>query len=443
MKTLLRYAGLLLLPVSFWACSKKDAAKPAPPVTVDTSSHGYNPQFKFPLTRYGAGALQDSQVVIPVSGGRPNIGYTYTITGSNGLKDGQKLVQGKGALDIRGVDTLDFTHFLQVYNDGTLTLNIAFSDSTKASATTAKDQYNIRSYADIHGIEYDLNGAYIQQTDIAFPDLAQLQNLHHYGSAVWATFRGTYDGNGKTLSNVSFYSDPNTQFGGNELGLFQIVDTFATVKNVRLKFSTDGSNSTSDGYSGGIAATNHGTVVGCAVDGKIVVSGSLISYNGGIVGANYGNVIACAFNGTLQGQMVGGIAGVNRGSNGKIDLCYANFTALTQTGGGISGNVLVDNTHQTMISHSYANVVVGQANNFGAIRLQNNAGFTAAETALISTCFSNITTPQPNTSLFSTVTDLTTQVTQLTVSTFPSQLTAPADQKPFKAGSNAPVLWWQ
>ncbi|PUZ27437.1 hypothetical protein DCM91_04205 [Chitinophaga costaii] len=442
MKTYLRYASLLLLPLTFWACSKKDRVKTPPP--IPDSATVYTAQFKFPLTRYGAGALQDSLVVIPVTNGRPHLSFTYLITSTGGLKPGQQAVQGKGLLDNNGTDTLDFTHYLQVYNDGTLTLALSFSDSTHGSTSTLKEQYGIRTYADIHGIEYDLSGNYKQLEDIAFPSLTALQNLHRYGAAIWSTFKGTYDGNGKALNNVSFYSDPNTQFGGNELGFFQYVDTFAIIKNVRLTFSADGSKSVSDGYSGGIAATSYGTIVGCTVNGIIDVSGPTISYTGGIAGANYGSILACAFNGTLNGEMTGGIAGINRGSNGRIDACYANFTTLTQVGGGISGNVLVDINHQTTIANSYANVTVSSANNFGAIRLQNNASFTAAEANLIVNCFSNISTPQPNTSLFSGLTDLTAQVTAFTLSSFPAQLTPPADGKPFKAaGTNPPVLWWQ
>ena len=144
------------------------------------------------------------------------------------------------------------------------------------------------------------------------------------------SFRGTFDGKGKTVSNLVI--------GGSGIykGLFGVVWSSGTVKNVRLagvSISTDG------GAIGGVAGFNQGTIENCSVAGAISGSNS----GGGIVGTNYGTVRNCrsAANVTISGgDSGGGIVG-NNYTNGKVEYCYATGS-VSATGdghyfGGIAG----------------------------------------------------------------------------------------------------------
>ncbi len=148
----------------------------------------------------------------------------------------------------------------------------------------------------------------------------------------WA-FKGTFDGNGKTITGliISGVQDVNIH------GLFGNVNG-GTIKNLRL----DDINVFARGqYAGGIAGSvgENGTIENCSVSGTISAPG----YNnvGGIAGRNSPGIIRnCISTAIASGKgYVGGIAGV---SNGIIQNCYVtgNVTAETTTNcraGGIAG----------------------------------------------------------------------------------------------------------
>ena len=129
-------------------------------------------------------------------------------------------------------------------------------------------------------------------------------------------FEGTFDGNGKTISNLTITPS------GSHIGLFGYIGTSGTVRNLGLIDP----NINGPSYVGGIAGYNSGTISNCYNTGGI--SGS--SYVGGIAGGNNSGTITNCYNTgdiSATNNYAGGIAGYN---SGTISNCYNT--------GGISGS---------------------------------------------------------------------------------------------------------
>ena len=105
-------------------------------------------------------------------------------------------------------------------------------------------------------------------------------------------FRGTFDGDGHTVSGIVLTEDSDYQ------GLFGYLNSQGTVKNVTL------SNSAISGYRnvGGIVGYNDGTVVSCIVKNSVTISATSheSNYHGGITGFNYGTIQGCVSSATVE-----------------------------------------------------------------------------------------------------------------------------------------------
>ena len=181
-------------------------------------------------------------------------------------------------------------------------------------------------------------------------------------------FKGTFDGNGKTITYCLSLSNEWDR------GLFYEIGAGGTVRN--LKVSVSISATTDDAcYIGGIASCSAGTIVNCAVDVNItgkarfvggvigkskagcqidycVVSGSIVwymgndytsAYVGGIAGQLYhGSVTNCVAlcdviaesNGTGV-QWFGRVVG-RANANGHVSGCYYLDTATASAEGGVN-----------------------------------------------------------------------------------------------------------
>lgn len=121
---------------------------------------------------------------------------------------------------------------------------------------------------------------------------------------VIASFAGSFDGGGHTISNVSISE------AGSNTGFFGIVLKNGVVSNLNIegKYKPQGVMS----RLGGIAGTNYGTIENCTYNGKIKADSEL----GGIVGRNKesGVVSGCEVSGTIEGNTsCGGVVGYNEG----------------------------------------------------------------------------------------------------------------------------------
>lgn len=171
------------------------------------------------------------------------------------------------------------------------------------------------------------------------------------GSSYMKGFRGTLDGNGKTISDYSVTSDSENPFSG----LFGSI-YYGTVRDLELRnavIENDGSASGSAQASAGALAgvIYNGTVENVRVTGNSSVTASIRS--GGVVGAVRGTsstVTGCVNEAAVSvaKQYSGGIVGaVHFGSNSKIVDCanYGTVKGATEVGGivGYADRAYIEN----------------------------------------------------------------------------------------------------
>ena len=141
-------------------------------------------------------------------------------------------------------------------------------------------------------------------------------------------YTGTFDGNGKTITGLTF-NQPET----NNVGLIGRLGENGIVQDVKLDKVNIKANNNVGGIVGG---NNGGSIIGCSVSGDI--SGS--KFVGGVMGVvGIGNsvVTACYHEGSVSGsEFVGGVAGDS--AYGSLTACYhAGNVSGSQYVGGVTG----------------------------------------------------------------------------------------------------------
>ena len=159
-------------------------------------------------------------------------------------------------------------------------------------------------------------------------------------------FKGVFDGNSKTVSNLYVRSAPYTSF----IGLFGLVNG-GTVKNLTVTNVDVFSNSDKVECCAGAVVANvlSGTVSNCHSSGQ-VISASHVgvgnTYTGGVVGNSWNSTVSgcsssCDVNARLKTVYVGGVVGCLE--NGALSNCYstgavtANNTLQNAFSGGVLG----------------------------------------------------------------------------------------------------------
>ncbi len=154
-------------------------------------------------------------------------------------------------------------------------------------------------------------------------------------------FRGTFDGNNKTISNLTI-NKPSEDYQG----LFGLLGQNALVKDVTV----DGYNITGKRYVGAIAgyannsSSNRATIQNCHANGTNVGSVASADYHGGIAGYGYYvDITGCTSQGTISttagNVCYGGIIGY-ASSSVNVTSCE-NAASITGSGdkhGGIVGD---------------------------------------------------------------------------------------------------------
>ena len=273
-------------------------------------------------------------------------------------------------------------------------LNAALGGKTltptwEGSGTSASDPYLIKSTTQLNLLAQRVNAGndykdtYFQlANDITYTHGSSTteNNYTAIGCRVdydtYHTFKGHFDGNGKTISGIRIYKGGNNNGDYNQ-GLFGIISSTAEVKNITLADARItgmgtiggivGDNIIADGEEhggtvsnchvlnnvtihavlgytdchGGIVGENWGSVSGCTSAASITTASGLtgcVSF-GGIVGYNNGNVTDCLYLGTtLSGNLrVGAIAGMNSRS---VKNCY--YTSTTIKGKDVSGKEIAN-----------------------------------------------------------------------------------------------------
>ncbi len=222
---------------------------------------------------------------------------------------------------------------------------------------TEANPYQIKNVADLQALSDAVAAAKTQsgkhfklEEDI---DMSSVSNWTPIGNLVsypGTTFSGTFDGNGKTISNLTV-SDTTSNYA--TAGLFG--STNGTIKNLTLK----NVNVTSTHYAGGIVAyssdqNNNAIIDNCHVDGGTITSTSEVVGNaydngdkvGGIVGycvtgdtianCSVKNVTITAYRdlGGIVGCASGTVSNCTVGENVKLivdaEHNYKNYTTLGQ-----------------------------------------------------------------------------------------------------------------
>ncbi|MBE6910735.1 MAG: hypothetical protein E7474_14365 [Ruminococcaceae bacterium] len=191
-----------------------------------------------------------------------------------------------------------------------------------------------------------------------------------------ASFGGTFEGNGHTISGL------NVSSGVSPAGLFGTIAPSGVVQNLNV----EGSVAPSGGADvvGGIAGRNRGTLVDCTFTGT--VNGE--KRTGGVVGENAlsGTVRRCDCNGGVFGKnMTGGVAGMNHGAlSFCVNRAYVNTNTIDPSlsfekldlslSGGLSSLVSPDVYNVTVDSGGVAGFSDGAlfgCRNYGSVGYQH------------------------------------------------------------------------
>lgn len=153
-------------------------------------------------------------------------------------------------------------------------------------------------------------------------------------------FSGVLNGNGYSILNLNYNSEPIRQYTSNPEYHFSFIKTINAngkindidFKNVNFSLVFDAELVEGNAYIGGVAIYNYGSINNCKISGIVYVgySNPNTGYNndcyyaGGIVASNHGSIKNCVHDGSVRvityyydqykSAYAGGIAGTNNGS---------------------------------------------------------------------------------------------------------------------------------
>ena len=236
--------------------------------------------------------------------------------GWNTSSDGSGTRYSAGDTPVLNSDTTLYAQWV-TYDTATSTYTISSTDELRAFFSYAKDE-------------------------ISYKDAKLLEDVTVSDWCVPGTFRGTFDGNGKTLTITSvkeFYSEKDNSTGETKTysGFFGILT--GTVKSLIIKNSTFGS--TKCDYAGAVAGKiDSGTIDSVNVERTTVTAkncaGLIAGYN------NYGYIKNCYAGGNATLTTVtsslsaGGITGQN---NGYITGCTVDAITISAGRSGYAGGI--------------------------------------------------------------------------------------------------------
>ena len=177
-----------------------------------------------------------------------------------------------------------------------------------------------------------------------------------------AYFRGTYDGQGHTVSDINISRTGDSQADG-YMGLFGYIFNGSIVKNVVLASSTF----TGYNYIGGIVGNNYGTVENCRVESTVTIRAGAndASYHGGIAGINNGTIRGCISAATVSRNSksncteYGGIAGRNASYSTVKDCLY---TGTSVDAYSLKGAIVGYKEGGTLTNNYYTAINLGGVN---------------------------------------------------------------------------------
>ncbi|WP_121616870.1 GLUG motif-containing protein [Virgibacillus halodenitrificans] len=180
-----------------------------------------------------------------------------------------------------------------------------------------------------------------------------------------SNFKGTFDGDGHTISNLTINKNGHA-------GLFANT-YFADIKNVILE--NPNINSSGDFTGALVGETERTTIENVGVEGGTIIGGNT---TGGLVGHNhnYSTIKKAYSTAEVNGQEeTGGLVGYNEQGSSISDA----YTTGDVTGGNSTGGVIGYNANESSLSNAYATGnVSGETQSGGVIGYNNDSQFDAA-----------------------------------------------------------------
>ncbi len=202
-------------------------------------------------------------------------------------------------------------------------------------------------------------GMYFKQT--ADIDLKDVENWDPISMTDDYAFAGNYDGQGHTISNLTY--EANRPSASYRTGLFGSVAVGAYIHDLKLNNFTLSSNRS---YLGALAGQFNGTAENISVS-NLKIRSLTTTYVGGLVGATVGGrIINCSTTGEITADnFLGGISGNNNGA--KILNCYSevNITrSATTTNNAYMGGITASFTRDSTLIQDcgYTGTIQGNKN---------------------------------------------------------------------------------
>lgn len=186
---------------------------------------------------------------------------------------------------------------------------------------------NVEDLVRINDSKENLAGYYVLGNDIDLTDYLSIGGkgynnglgwnpigIYHDvtdGTAFDDTFKGTFDGNGYTISGYTINRHDDLGFNA---GLFGYVYNTALIQN--LSVTSSGTNKTAS-FTGAIAGFNEGVIRNCWTDVHVSndYGGTDHRIIGGFVGRNTGTIESCYALGEVEGEtQIGAFVGLNEGT---------------------------------------------------------------------------------------------------------------------------------
>jgi hypothetical protein len=252
----------------------------------------------------------------------------------------------------------------------------ALTYQTPQGSGTESDPYIIASLEDLEWINITANfdKHYRQSQSIKLSDASYLDGTfiplgngnNRLGDL--QAFTGTYDGNGKTIFDLSSRPGGN----GNNVGFIGDLGQGGVLKNLTFASAT-----VEGGHNTGIAVgNNNGTVQNVTIlGGEVthVINQNTFANTGGLVGRNQGNgvITGSSSNATVNGygKQVGGLVGVNR-PGGIITQSFA-YGDVNNAGGSSvndrTGGLVGSNSGTITFSYTRPGTIVKTVSGMNAV----------------------------------------------------------------------------
>ena len=265
-------------------------------------------------------------------------------------------------------------------NNVTVCTTLITSNILSGGSGTSTDPFIIKTMDDLKNFSEYINGSVISNTSYAklSDDISQngldcssaTVNPIGYGNIFFA---GTFDGNGKTIKNLTIADND-----GDCVGFFRILGTNGMIENLTIdNLILSGGNSSSNDIGGLVAYLNGGTINNCTIKNSTISckNDTQSPTVGGLVGElSSGNITnstvqACTVNAVTQdtwnsgaqanaggivGNAVGGtITGCQVKGTTTVTADYGEYSASIAAGalfGKYSGATLSNNTYEYTVT---------------------------------------------------------------------------------------------